>query len=113
MYGDGWSPLMAAALADRHAIAVRLLQSAGHEAWMLTHAINKYGQTAAHLAARKGSHMLLMALINAGGRSIATVSLHRPAREAMLPLFKGASCSPLKLGGKEIRHSVEAQGVLL
>lgn len=65
---------MAAALADRHAIAVRLLQSAGHEAWMLTHAINKYGQTAAHLAARKGSHMLLMALLNAGGRSIATVS---------------------------------------
>lgn len=74
LYGDGWSPLMAAALADRHAIAVRLLQSAGHEAWMLTHAINKYGQTAAHLAARKGSHMLLLALLNAGGRSIATVS---------------------------------------
>lgn len=64
---------MAAALADRHAIAVRLLQSAGQDAWMLTRAINKYGQTAAHMAARRGSHMLLMALLNAGGRSIATV----------------------------------------
>jgi len=34
----------------------------------------RYGQTAAHIAARKGSHMLLMALLNAGGMNIAKVS---------------------------------------
>ena len=62
---------MAAALADRHAIAIRLLQSAGNEACTLARAINKYGQTAAHLAARKGSQAILMALLSAGGRSIA------------------------------------------
>lgn len=80
LYGDGWNPLMAAAVADRHAIAVRLLKSAGEDAKTLTRATNRFGQTAAHIAARRGFHMLLMLLLNAGGNSIAKVCLPTQAK---------------------------------
>jgi ankyrin repeat protein len=71
-YGDDWNPLMAAAVADRHAIAVRLLRSAGCAKRLVT-ATNRYGQTAAHIAARRGGNMLLLALCNAGGMDIAKI----------------------------------------
>lgn len=65
---------MAAAVADRHGIALRLLRAAGHEAASLAVATNRYGQSAAHIAARKGSHVMLHALLEAAGNIVATVS---------------------------------------
>ena len=74
LYGDGWTPLMAAAVADRHGIAVRLLTAAGAAVDKLVRHANRYGQTAVHIAARKGSLPLLRALLNIGGPAVAVVS---------------------------------------
>ena len=74
LYGDGWTPLMAAAVADRHNIAVRLLSAAGGAVGTLVGHANRYGQTAVHIAARKGSLPLLTALLAIGGPIVATVS---------------------------------------
>ncbi|KAL0034492.1 hypothetical protein WJX79_005379 [Trebouxia sp. C0005] len=71
LYGDGWTPLMAAAVADRHNIAVRLLSAAGSAVGALVRHANRYGQTAVHIAARKGSLPLLTALLTSGGPSVA------------------------------------------
>ncbi|DBA79032.1 TPA: hypothetical protein ACH3X1_008895 [Trebouxia sp. C0004] len=71
LYGDGWTPLMAAAVADRHNIAVRLLSAAGSAVGALVRHANRYGQTAVHIAARKGSLPLLTALLTIGGPSVA------------------------------------------
>ena len=65
---------MAATVADRYSIAVMLLRAAGSEAESLVMARNRYGQTAGHIAARRGSHMLLKALIGAAGGLVAIVS---------------------------------------
>lgn len=68
MYGDGWTPLMAAAVGGRTAIARRLLSTAGAaQAAGMVRATNRYGQTAVHIAARRGSWDLLQCLIEAGG----------------------------------------------
>lgn len=67
LYGDGWTPLMAAAVGGRAAIAARLLRAAGGGAQALVRAVNRYGQTAVHIAARKGSPLLLRSLVDAGG----------------------------------------------
>lgn len=72
LYGDGWTPLMAAAVADRHNIAVRLLSAAGGAVGTLVGHANRYGQTAVHIAARKGSLPLLTALLAIGGPIVAT-----------------------------------------
>ena len=49
------------------------LQAAGPEAEALVAAANRYGQTAVHIAARKGSAGLLRSLVTAGGAaSLAT-----------------------------------------
>jgi hypothetical protein len=45
----------------------KLLQAAGPEAEALVAAANRYGQTAVHIAARKGSAGLLRSLVDAGG----------------------------------------------
>lgn len=74
LYGDGWTPLMAAAVADRHSVAVRLLSAAGSAVGALVSHANRYGQTAVHIAARKGSLPLLTALLAIGGPAIAAVS---------------------------------------
>lgn len=74
LYGDGWTPLMAAAVADRHNIAVRLLTAAGTAVGSLVRHANRYGQTAVHIAARKGSLPMLTALLAVGGPAIASVS---------------------------------------
>ncbi len=76
LYGDGWTPLMAAAVADRHNIAVRLLSAAGSAVGALVRHANRYGQTAVHIAARKGSLPLLTALLTIGGPSVAAVHLY-------------------------------------
>ncbi|KAF5838844.1 hypothetical protein DUNSADRAFT_2102 [Dunaliella salina] len=65
LYGDGWSPLMAAAVANRLDVAQTLLSEAGPEGVQaMLHATNKYGQTALHVAARKGSPRLLRLLLS-------------------------------------------------
>lgn len=65
---------MAAAVADRHSVAVRLLSAAGSAVGALVSHANRYGQTAVHIAARKGSMPLLTALLAIGGPEIAAVS---------------------------------------
>ena len=70
-YADGWTPLHAAAVGDRVTIAAALLQAAG-ETWgadasrSLADERNRHGQTAAHVAARRGSLGMLRVLVGAG-----------------------------------------------
>ncbi len=53
LYGDSWTPLMAACVADRYDVALQLLLAAGPAAVPLVAAVNKYGQSVLHIAARK------------------------------------------------------------
>mmetsp|Transcript_9780 Transcript_9780/g.24372 ORF Transcript_9780/g.24372 Transcript_9780/m.24372 type:complete len:946 (-) Transcript_9780:267-3104(-) len=63
-YGDAWTPLMAAAVANRHDVALALLLAAGPTgARPLVSAVNRYGQSVLHIAARKGSVQLLRLLL--------------------------------------------------
>ncbi|KAK9829332.1 hypothetical protein WJX72_005233 [[Myrmecia] bisecta] len=71
LFGDGWTPLMAAAVADRRNIALRLLSAAGPDAAGFVRAANRYGQTAVHIAARRGSCHMLRILLAAGGAACA------------------------------------------
>ncbi|GIL85127.1 hypothetical protein Vretimale_9982 [Volvox reticuliferus] len=71
MYGDAWTPLHAAAVANRADVAAYLLQAAGSAgAGELVLAPNKYGQSVLHVAARKGSSQLLRLLLSAGGVAV-------------------------------------------
>ena len=54
---------MAAVLADRMAISRRLLQEAGPRAAALVAATNRYGQSALHIAARRGCLPVLQTLV--------------------------------------------------
>eukprot|EP00798_Chlamydomonas_sp_ICE-L_P030503 gene30503-35523_t len=64
LYSDGWTPLMAACVADRYDVALLLLLAAGsHAAAMVKH-VNKYGQSVFHIAARKASQRLLQLLLS-------------------------------------------------
>ncbi|KAG1663279.1 hypothetical protein FOA52_006320 [Chlamydomonas sp. UWO 241] len=71
-FPDGWTPLMAAVVAG-HTHVVRWLlasatqQAGGRGAACLLAASNRYGQSALHIAARKGSPQLLRLLLFAGG----------------------------------------------
>lgn len=80
MYGGGFNPLMAAALSGHptsNAIALNLLEAAGGRVEELCQCRNKYGLTAAHLAARHGQGYILMgALLRATSNRIAGVSPH-------------------------------------
>lgn len=67
LYGDGWTPLHAAAVSGRAGIAAQLLTAAGLGAGSLVTASNRYGQTSVHVAARKGSPALVQMLVEAGG----------------------------------------------
>jgi ankyrin repeat protein len=71
-YGDGWTPLMAAAVADHYSVAHWLLLTAGTQeaAQELINAANRYGQIALHIAARKGSLEMLRLLLYVGGASM-------------------------------------------
>ena len=79
-YEDGWTPLMAAAVGGREDVLELLLEYAQREATAASsgrdcgspaggfiNAPNRYGQTAVHIAARRGSPALLRALLDAGG----------------------------------------------
>ncbi|GLI67010.1 hypothetical protein VaNZ11_011106 [Volvox africanus] len=71
MYGDAWTPLHAAAVANRADVAAFLLQAAGSAgAGELVLTPNKYGQSVLHVAARKGSSQLLRLLLSAGGVAV-------------------------------------------
>lgn len=74
---------MAAAVAGRQHIAMLLLQRSGTAAVRLVQAANRYGLTAAHIAARSGNVPLLRALLEVGGGSIAKV---RPFLTGHIPL---------------------------
>ena len=67
LYEAGWTPLMAAAVADRVDVAARLLQAAGPGVPALVAAANKYGQTAMHVAARRGCLAMVRRLLSALG----------------------------------------------
>ncbi|MCO5558212.1 hypothetical protein L7F22_011791 [Adiantum nelumboides] len=104
VYGDGWTPLMAAAVADRQDVAKVLLEAAGLHVFygcsikvctrcnknrrflkmkeqratepkdalvgikcnQILDAQNRYGQTALHIAARRGSEWFVTYLLHAG-----------------------------------------------
>lgn len=73
LYGDGWTPLHAAAVSGRSGIVKQLLTAAGPGAGSLVTACNRYGQTCVHVAARKGTPALIQALLDAGGPGSAGV----------------------------------------
>lgn len=66
LYGDQWTPLMAAAVGGRAEIAAQLIAAAGSDAAVLVAAVNRYGQNALHIAARKGTEKFLKTLLEAG-----------------------------------------------
>ena len=68
---------MAGAVAERHAVVLMLLAAAGRAAPLLVAATNRYGQTAVHIAARRGSLPLLRALLDAGGDATALVWVYK------------------------------------
>lgn len=72
LYGDGWTPLHAAAVSGRLAIAVQILDAAARHSpdatARLVRATNRYGQTSLHVAARKGTPALLQVLMRAGDK---------------------------------------------
>ncbi|KAL6756845.1 hypothetical protein V8C86DRAFT_3096329 [Haematococcus lacustris] len=71
LYTDGWTPLMAAAVANRHSVAAALLAAAGppggEAARLLVAAVNRHRQGVMHVAARKASLRLLQLLLEYGG----------------------------------------------
>lgn len=71
LYGDCWTPLMAAAVANHTEVAQCLLQAAGASGSLrCVSAVNKYGQSVMHIAARNGSGPLLSLLLSAGGGAL-------------------------------------------
>mmetsp|Transcript_6690 Transcript_6690/g.17008 ORF Transcript_6690/g.17008 Transcript_6690/m.17008 type:complete len:551 (-) Transcript_6690:1213-2865(-) len=65
-YGDGWTCLMASVVGGHSALTEMLLKQSGMEAAKLANAKNRYGQTALHIAARKGCLYLLTLLLSYG-----------------------------------------------
>ncbi|KAK9814894.1 hypothetical protein WJX73_001568 [Symbiochloris irregularis] len=77
LYGDCWTPLMAAAVADHCGIVVRLLAAAGPHARTIARQTNRNGSTAAHVAARRGCMPVLHELLAAAGGALASTRDHR------------------------------------
>lgn len=84
-YGDGWTPIHAAAVSGRTSIASQLILEAGNRASTMIRAKNRYGQTSLHVAARKGSPELIrllvshadaetLSMVDADGRTAADVA---------------------------------------
>ncbi|CAD7698100.1 unnamed protein product [Ostreobium quekettii] len=69
-YGDGWTPLQAAAVADRCSVARCLLLAAAHRGEAMCCMTNKHGQTALHVAARRGCMPMVKALCQVGGGAL-------------------------------------------
>jgi hypothetical protein len=92
LYGDGWTPLMAAAVAGRYEVACVLLDAAAEAAAggeegqekvaachrLVTH-VNRYGQSALHIAARKAPRDLIHRLLVACGERRAVAAALRVA----------------------------------
>ena len=72
LYGDGWTPLHAAAVSCRASIVAQLLTAAGPDAAALVAATNRYGSTCVHVAARKGTPGVVQTLVEAGGVHLLT-----------------------------------------
>lgn len=77
MYGDGWTPLMAVAVSNHVTVGKELLEFAEEQSpgagVQLVHAKNQYGQTAAHICARKNQCRLLRAICHVGGAAVVGV----------------------------------------
>ncbi|EFJ41984.1 ankyrin-repeat protein [Volvox carteri f. nagariensis] len=65
MYGDSWTPLHAAAVANRADVAAYLLQVGARD-----DGVGAGGHSVLHVAARKGSSQLLRLLLSAGGVAV-------------------------------------------
>ena len=63
LYGDGWTPLMSAIIAGHLPVVRRLLEAAGPRSAALVATRNKYGSTALHLAAYRGSVPIITLLL--------------------------------------------------
>ena len=82
LYGDGWTPLMAAVLSNRTGLVVELLQASKRKA-LLMNATNRYGQSALHLVARKGYMDLSEILLDHGADpSLKDANGHDPCKVA-------------------------------
>mmetsp|Transcript_17593 Transcript_17593/g.44655 ORF Transcript_17593/g.44655 Transcript_17593/m.44655 type:complete len:696 (-) Transcript_17593:24-2111(-) len=82
LYSDGWTPLMAATVGNHLPIVLELIRAAGPLSMHMISATNRYGQTALHLAARRGSLPFLQLMLEAGGVMFASApdcSGHRAA----------------------------------
>mmetsp|Transcript_38469 Transcript_38469/g.108721 ORF Transcript_38469/g.108721 Transcript_38469/m.108721 type:complete len:748 (+) Transcript_38469:93-2336(+) len=89
VYSDGWTPLMAATVGDHFNVSMLLLRAAGPLASSLIGATNRYGQTAIHLAARRGSILLLRAMLQLGAGSSAAVVDNTGATAADIAGYHG------------------------
>ena len=93
LYGDCWTPLMAAAVADHCGIVVLLLEAAGTHARALVKHTNRKGLTAAHVAARRGGVPVLQQLLAAAGGGIATTPDHMNRWGAILHVLLSDKCT--------------------
>ena len=73
LYGDGWTPLMSAVVAGHGTIVAALLSAASAQAPKLVSAQNKYGSTALHLAAYRGSLAIIRQLLECHARQVVSV----------------------------------------
>ncbi|KAK9841049.1 hypothetical protein WJX81_007671 [Elliptochloris bilobata] len=121
LYGDGWTPLMAAAVGKRRDITAHLLRAAGPHAAALAGATNRYGQSALHIAARQGSLPVIRLLLAAGAGVVAdnagtmpdqiAVQNNHPAAAALLQAASGPGPkpNPAPAGGGRRRRGRRAQ----
>jgi ankyrin repeat protein len=72
LYGDGWTPLMSATVAGHASLVKLLLTLAGDRVRELAAAQNKYGSTALHLAAYRGSVPMIKLLLRHHIQSLLT-----------------------------------------
>lgn len=75
MYGDGWTPLHAAAVGKRRGLTQQLLAAAGPDARALADTTNRYGQSAMHIAARQGGVSVIRLLLAAGAAVVRVLLL--------------------------------------
>eukprot|EP00854_Cymbomonas_tetramitiformis_P006158 gene6158-7385_t len=129
-YGDGWTPLHAATLSSREDVVELLLQEALREKRnsgntkggraargpRLVNEVNRTGQTALHLAARKGSLQLLRHLLKAGARDVKDRrghTAHQVAlaheQEAAAQLLASHTMGPIKEQRKTARRQHQKQ----
>ena len=97
LYGDGWTPLMSAIVAGHVTLAQRLLEAAGDKAPQLIAARNKYGSTALHLAAYRGSVPIIGYLL-----------AHKAVRPAAAAWKDSQGYTPVQIARKHSHKTAEA-----